>query len=334
MDSPHRRFNQLTGEWVLVSVGRTNRPWQGATESEPPARRPVHDPSCYLCPGSARAGGEENPDYRSTFVFTNDFAALRPDVEPARNHDGLLLAETQAGTCRVICYSPRHDVDLADLPATDVRTVVDLWSDQYAELAATYRWVQIFENRGNAMGASNPHPHGQIWAGDALPVEPAKEDTRQRRHLDETGRILLLDYVSQELEVGRRVVAVSDGWVAVIPFWAVWPFELLLVPTDHTPSFAHLDGGSRDGLAELLSDVLGRYDRVFGVPFPYSMGWHGAPVGDESHWQLHGHIYPPLLRSASVRKWMVGYEMLAEPQRDITAEEIADRLRALEVTDA
>ena len=335
MNVPHRRYNALTGEWVLVSAGRTNRPWQGSTETPRVEERPAYDPTCYLCPDNTRASGNTNPPYRDTFVFTNDFAALRPEVAPAETHEGLLRAESEPGTCRVICYSPRHDLDMASMSSRDIRTVVDLWVDQTEDLARDYRWVQVFENRGAAMGASNPHPHGQIWAGTALPDEPRKEDVRQREHAAATGSNLLLDYVEQELD-GERVVAATDAWVVLVPFWAVWPFEMLLVPRRHVTWLPDLTADERDDLAGMLSDVLGRYDRVFDHPFPYSFGWHGAPApaADHEHWQLHAHFYPPLLRSATVRKFMVGYELLAEVQRDVTAEQVAQRLRELAHTPA
>lgn len=330
MEVPHRRFNALTGEWVLVSPDRTDRPWQGSTEVTPAPGRPQYDPSCYLCPGNGRANGTMNPNYTKTFVFTNDFAALRPNVDAAEYDDGLLRAESAPGTCRVICYSPRHDLDMASMDPVDIRAVVDLWASQTEELAEVFRWVQVFENRGAAMGASNPHPHGQIWAGTALPNEPQKEDTQQRSHFERTGSALLLDYLDQE-KSGDRTVALTDSWAALVPYWAVWPFEMIIIPRRHVTSMPELTVGERDDLAGLLADVLGRYDRVFDHPFPYSMGWHGAPspVFEHSHWQLHGHVFPPLLRSATVRKHMVGYELLAEEQRDVTAESVAARLRGL-----
>ncbi len=329
MDGPHRRFNALTGEWVLVSAGRTDRPWQGSTEDSVNGRRQRYEPDCYLCPGNRRANGAGNPDYDDTFVFTNDFAALRPDEAGPAFDKGLLRAESTPGTCRVICYSPRHDVDMASMEVSEIRAVVDVWAAQTRELGEHYRWVQVFENRGAAMGASNPHPHGQVWASDSLPVESAKEDANQRAYRVTNGRILLLDYLAQELE-GPRVVAHNDSWVALVPFWAVWPFELLVLPRRQVSWMPDLSNTERDQLAELMSQTLAGYDRVFDCPFPYSMGWHGSP-GDsrELHWQLHAHFYPPLLRSATVRKHMVGYELLSEPQRDITPEEAAQTLRDL-----
>jgi UDPglucose--hexose-1-phosphate uridylyltransferase len=332
---PHRRYDPLRDEWVLVSPGRTNRPWQGGEERPQVEQRPAYDPGCYLCPGNTRANGERNPAYGATFVFTNDFAALRPETSVGTFEDGLLRAEGEQGTCRVICFSPRHDLTLAAMAHDDVRRVVDLWADQTADLGARYRWVQLFENRGEAMGASNPHPHGQVWAGTALPTTVAREDASQHAHHDRTGRPLLLDVVAQEAD-GPRVVEANDQWLVVVPFWATWPFEVLVLPRAPVARMPDLDDPRRDALAAVLGRTLRRYDALFGVPFPYSMGWHGAPfgAGAKAHidaWTLHGHAYPPLLRSATVRKFMVGYELLAEAQRDVTPEDAAARLRALEI---
>jgi UDPglucose--hexose-1-phosphate uridylyltransferase len=326
---PHRRYNPLLDEWVLVSAGRTQRPWLGRRERHTSTTAIEYDPGCYLCPGNRRASGDTNPDYESTFVFTNDFAALRPDVPPEAIHDGLLRAEVEPGTCRVICFARRHDLTLADMAQPDVRRVVDVWADQTAELGERYQWVQVFENRGEAMGASNPHPHGQIWAGTALPNAAAREDRTQRAYLGEHGRSLLLDSVDQE-SGGPRVVVENDDWLVVVPFWASWPFEVLLVARAPTRRLPDLDDRRRDALASTLIDLLGAYDRLFDLSFPYSMGWHQAPFragGDERHWQLHAHFFPPLLE-AEKRKFMVGYELLAETQRDLTPEDAADRLRA------
>lgn len=323
---PHRRFDPLRGEWVLVSAGRTNRPWQGRRESAPDPVRPAYDPACYLCPGNERAGGDRNPAYTGTFVFTNDFAALRPDGSTDTWEDGLLRAEGEVGTSRVICFSPRHDRTLQSLGAADARAVVDLWADQTTELGERYRWVQVFENRGAEMGASNPHPHGQIWAGSALPREAAAEDATQRRHAASTGRSLLLDVIAQEAG-GPRVVLDSDGWFVLVPFWAVWPYELLVIPRRPAARVADLDDAGRDGLGATLQQVMRAYDELFERAAPFSFGWHQAPFGAETgHWQLHAHLYPPLLRPDQ-RKFMVGYELLAEPQRDLTAEEAAERIR-------
>jgi UDPglucose--hexose-1-phosphate uridylyltransferase len=327
---PHRRHNPLLDEWVLVSAERTRRPWQGREESLQAEPLAPYDPDCYLCPGNVRATGQRNPDYGSTFVFTNDFAALRPDSSRERVESGMLLAEGEPGTCRVICFSPRHDRTLGVMSNADVRRVVDLWAEQTAELGRDYRWVQVFENRGEIMGASNPHPHGQIWAGTALPVEAAREDANQQRYLDDSGRRLLLDYAQQE-EGGPRIVAERGNWLVVVPFWAVWPFETLVMSRQPAGRLTDLDDRDRDNLAEVLGELLARYDNLFHYPFPYSMGWHQAPFdgGRHEHWQLHAHLYPPLLRSASVRKFIAGYELLAETQRDLTPEDAAERLRAV-----
>jgi len=330
LSHPHRRYNPLIDEWVLVSTGRTGRPWLGTQEPAQPDRLPAYDPTCYLCPGNTRANGEANPRYASTFVFTNDFAALEPDTPIGEFRQGILRAEGEQGTCRVLCFSPRHDLDLAVMDPADVRRVVDLWADQSEELGRRFRWVQVFENRGAAMGASNPHPHGQIWAGTALPVEAAREDAAQRRLFEATGRRLLLDYAAEE-HGGPRVVVESDDWLVAVPFWAVWPFETIIVARRPVDRLAGLGDGERDSLAHALVELLTRCDNLFGVRFPYSMGWHQAPYDQAAHeqWQLHAHIFPPLLRSASVRKFIAGYELLAERQRDLTAEEAAARLRSV-----
>jgi len=328
---PHRRLNPLTGRWTLVSTGRTERPWSGRIEPAPPDGRPQYDPDCYLCPGNTRAGGVVNPLYDTTLAFTNDFASLYPDtsVREFEPHP-LMRTQTVRGTCRVICFTPRHDLTLGTMSLKEIRRTVDLWADQVAELGAEYEWVQIFENRGATMGASNPHPHGQIWAGSALPSEPALEQGHQLDYWHSTGSSLLRDYCTAERSDGSRVVASTDLWLAVVPFWATWPFETLLLPTRPVQRMPDLSGEERDELSTVLSDLIKRYDALFDRPFPYSMGWHGAPGrGESPHWQLHAHFYPPLLRG-NVQKFMVGYEMLAEAQRDLTPEGAADRLRSVE----
>lgn len=334
-EHPHRRYNPLTGDWILVSPHRTKRPWKGQVEKLPPDIRPPYDPRCYLCPGNTRASGESNPKYESTYVFVNDFSALLPDTPTAsRSSNHLFRAESQQGACRVICFSPRHDMTLPEMATRDIRRVVDLWAAQAEELGRDYRWVQVFENKGAVMGCSNPHPHGQIWAGSALPNEPAKEDVRQLAYLQEHNEPLLVAYAALETERQERIVVENEHWLAVVPYWALWPFETLLMPRRHVLRLPDLVDGERDALADILKRLLTKYDNLFETSFPYSMGWHGAPFGegDRAHWQLHAHSYPPLLRSATVKKFMVGYEMLAEAQRDLTAEQAAERLRALPET--
>lgn len=332
--TPHRRWNALTGDWVLISPHRTQRPWQGQVEKAPTDRRPVHDPACYLCPGNPRAGGVHNPDYAGTFVFDNDFAALRPDTLPAHwAANELIVAQAERGICRVVCFSPRHDLTLAQMDLPDIRRVVDVWSDQYEELGARpwVQHVQVFENRGAMMGASNPHPHGQIWANETIPLEPAKELARCAAYQAQSGHCLLCDYLALELDAQTRVVCANDHFVVVVPFWAVWPFETLLLSRRHLNTITDLNSDERDGLADILRRLLIRYDNVFEVSFPYSMGFHQRPTDRRPHDELHlhAHYYPPLLRSATVRKFMVGYEMLSQPQRDTTPEQAAERLRAM-----
>ena len=327
---PHRRYNPLLDEWILVSPHRTKRPWQGGVESLTLDRRPRYDPDCYLCPGNVRANGERNPDYDNTFVFVNDFAAVLPDAPVAEiGGESLFRARSVRGEARVICFSPRHDLTLAEMSRAEIRLVADLWAAQTVELGARYHWVQIFENRGEMMGASNPHPHGQIWATDRIGAIPAREDQQQRAYLERNGTNLLLDYADQERQIGERSVLENASWLAVSPFWAVWPFETLLLPKSPVERLPDLDESQRNDLAAILKGLLVKYDNLFEVSFPYSMGWHGAPYNDADnrHWQLHAHFFPPLLRSATVKKFMVGYEMLAEAQRDITPEQAASRLR-------
>lgn len=332
-ERPHRRFNPLTGEWVLVSPHRAQRPWQGQVERVATSRRPAHDPGCYLCPGNERAGGQRNPDYRSTFVFDNDFAALRPGGPEVSVDLGLLRARSEPGVCRVICFSPRHDLSLPDMSVAQIRPVVDLWADEYERLGARpdIGHVQIFENKGEAMGCSNPHPHGQIWAQQSIPLQAAQEGERQREYHAAHDRTLLGDYLRVEEGRGERVVLANDSFVVLVPFWAVWPFEALVLSRRPVASLSLLEDAERTDLAEAVQRLTRRYDALFGVSFPYSAGIHQAPTDGQRHpeWHLHMHFYPPLLRSASVRKFLVGYEMLGEPQRDLTAETAAARLRDL-----
>jgi UDPglucose--hexose-1-phosphate uridylyltransferase len=330
----HRRRNALSGEWVLVSPHRAKRPWQGG--QEPAVSRPyvAHDPDCYLCTGNRRVSGERNPDYRGTFVFTNDYAALQKDApDSGAQDDDLFQLMGARGTSRVVCFSPDHSRALPELPVDAVVSVVDTWCEQTAELGRAYKWVQVFENKGEIMGCSQPHPHGQIWASDFLPNEPAAEDHQQRRYFEKHGARLLLDLVEREARLGTRTVFESEHWLVIVPYWAVWPFETLLLPRFAVRRMPELRREQRRDLAETMKRLTTRYDNLFQTSFPYSMGWHGAPFDEDGdYWQLHAHFYPPLLRSATVRKFMVGFEMLAEAQRDLTPEQAAERLRALSDT--
>jgi UDPglucose--hexose-1-phosphate uridylyltransferase len=322
----------LLREWVQVSPHRNQRPWKGHIDHPRLDAVPPYDPDCYLCPGNERAGGKKNPDYTSTFVFENDFAALSHATPPVQAEvDGLIAASTERGICRVACFHPRHDLTIAGMTVPQIRTVVDLWADQYSELAA-HDWINsvlIFENRGEMMGASNPHPHCQIWANATVPNAPGCEGQSLAEYQREHGQCLLCAYLELERSLGERIVAENEHFAALVPFWAVWPFETLLIGRRHVSSIDQLSTDERNALADLMSRLTTRYDNLFKTPFPYSMGFHQQPTDGESHpeWHLHAHYLPPLLRSATVRKFMVGYEMLGSPQRDITPEEAAERLR-------
>lgn len=331
IDSPHRRYNPLTNEWVLVSPHRNKRPWQGQLEKSSVENRPAYDPDCYLCPGNIRAGDVQNPNYDKTYVFTNDFKALLPDTQTFNVTHPLLHGEAIQGTCKVVCFSPCHDLTLAEMSNEGIRAVVDTWAVQTEQLSQIYRWVQVFENKGAIMGCSNPHPHGQIWAVNVLPNEPSKEDKQQQKYFEKYKKPLLTDYTLLELEQQERIVVQNAHWLAVLPYWAIWPFEILLLPRRHVLRIFDLNEAERDALADILKRLLTKYDNLFEVSFPYTMGWHGAPTDHRNYdyWQLHAHFYPPLLRSSTVKKFLVGYEMSAEPQRDLTAEQAAERLRCL-----
>lgn len=328
---PHRRRNPLIDEWVLVSPRRLERPWQGETVEAHTAARPPYDPDCFLCPGNLRANGERNPPYRTTFAFENDYAALMQDVpEVLVDEHGLLVAHSERGYCRVLSFSPRHDLDIATMESASVRAIVDAWAVQYLELSALRHVsaVTIFENRGAMMGASEPHPHGQVWANESVPVEVAKETRALTTYAAARGKCLLCAYASLEIANEERLVYANEHVIVVVPFWACWPFETLVLPRRHVRSIDELASEERDALAQALQTLTARYDRLFNVPFPYSMGIHQRPTnGPHDEWHLHAHYYPPLLRSATIRKYQVGYEMLAQPQRDFTPEDAARRLR-------
>ena len=341
-DSPHRRFNPLTREWVLVSPHRAKRPWQGQVEKSSIENLPHYDPTCYLCPGNERAGGVHNPVYHGTFVFNNDFASLLPD-EPT-NMQGLgssvsagpkslLTAVAERGSCRVVCFSPRHDLTLPELELPEIENVIATWTRESSDLASLdfIHYVQVFENKGAAMGCSNPHPHSQLWAQSQLPNEIIKESASQVTYYSANTRLLLLDYLSEEHQRQERILATNNHFTALVPFWAVWPFEVMVVAHRPTAYLSDLSPAEVSALADVFKQVTTRYDNLFEISFPYSMGFHQAPADGQPHpeWVLHAHFYPPLLRSATVRKFMVGYEMLAMPQRDITPEAAADRLRSL-----
>jgi UDPglucose--hexose-1-phosphate uridylyltransferase len=327
----HRRLNLLTGEWILVSPHRSQRPWQGQLERKAAPTALAHDPDCYLCTGNLRAGGARNPEYPHTFVFDNDFPALQADAPADVSRDGLLVAEGESGRCRVLCFSPRHDLTLSGMAVADIERVVDVWVEETITLGGLpdIDSVQIFENRGEMMGASNPHPHGQIWATRHSPNEQRKETDRQSEYLLQHGRPLLLDYLAQELQHSERMVLANDDFCVLVPFWANWPFETMILPRRRIGGFDEINAGERASLAQVLSRLTKLYDSLFDTPFPYSMGFHQKPTDGAVHaeWQMHAHFYPPLLRSATIRKFMVGFEMLGSPQRDITPEGAAARLR-------
>ncbi|MBB6479144.1 UDP-glucose--hexose-1-phosphate uridylyltransferase [Spirochaeta isovalerica] len=332
-DKPHRRYNILTGEWIKVSPHRTKRPWQGQRENSSGEQRPRHDENCYLCPGNSRAGGVQTPDYSETYSFINDFAALLPNTEQNSVDSRFFKAESERGICKVICFSPRHDLTLPRMEEKDIVKVIQLWQKEYKELGSEdfINHVQIFENHGAAMGCSNPHPHGQIWADEHIPDLPAKELENQKSYYDENGTPMLIDYLNAELESRERLVIENDSFAVLVPFWAVWPYETMILPKKQIQSVSDLSAGQVADLAQIMKSLGIRYDNLFQTDFPYSMGLHQKPTDGKDHpWAtFHMHYFPPLLRSAEVKKFMVGYEMMAMAQRDITAESSASILREL-----
>lgn len=331
-ENPHKRLNLLTGEFVLVSPHRSKRPWQGQVEETSADQRPEYDPNCYLCPGNQRADGTLNPDYKDSFVFVNDFSALLPDTQSTFiDEDGLLIAETERGICKVIAFSSRHDLTLPEMEVQDIKKVVDLWKQEFVELRRNdwIKYIQIFENKGAIMGCSNPHPHGQIWAQSSLPVEIIKEDIQLRAYFEDHQRSLLADYIDLEERKDERLIIANEHFVALVPYWASWPFETMIVSRRHVQDISQFTDQEKEDLAKTIKELTVRYDNIFNTSFPYSAGMHQAPVNseDQKHWHWHMHFYPPLLRSATVKKFMVGYEMLANPQRDITAERAAEIIK-------
>lgn len=329
--TPHRRYNILTGEWILVSPHRTKRPWQGKTEKSIQEDRPRYDPDCYLCPGNTRSGGKINPEYKEPFVFENDFPALLPGGEDEKTEDGLLIAETESGICKVVCFSPDHSLTLPLMEAEDIKKVVQMWKKEYADLGANkeINYVQIFENKGDIMGCSNPHPHGQIWSQHSIPTEIVKKTAHQKAFWNSNKKSLLSTYLEQELQSKERIVAENGSFVALVPYWAIWPYEVMILPRKHYQHIGQLNSSKEMEFAEIIKELCIRYDNIFNTSFPYSSGIHQQPTDGQEYpeWHFHMSFYPPLLRSKSVKKFMVGYELFAGPQRDITAEQAAETLR-------
>ena len=333
---PHRRYNILTGEWILVSPHRTKRPWQGKNEKVAIEKGENYDPSCYLCPGNTRSSGKTNPDYKEPFSFVNDFSALLPDSPKLQKNEGLLKAETEIGICKVVCFSPDHSLTLPLMEVEEITKVVQIWKKEFKELGEkeNINYVQIFENKGEVMGCSNPHPHGQIWSQYSIPTEIEKKTRHFKDYWEKNKRSLLSDYLAQEMKSKERILLENEHFVALVPYWAVWPYEVIIIPRKHHQHIGQLNRAEESSFAQMIKKLITKYDNLFGTSFPYSSGIHQAPTNDKNHpeWHFHMSFYPPLLRSATVKKFMVGYEMFAGPQRDITAEQAANTLRELSDT--
>ena len=332
-NNSHRRYNILTGEWLLVSPHRSKRPWQGQNETFIKKETIEHDLNCYLCTGNTRISGDQNPNYKDVFIFQNDFPALQQDAAQFSSHKGLFRAESESGICKVICFSPDHSKSLADMSVSAITKVIQAWCEQYTELGQieNINYVQIFENKGAVMGCSNPHPHGQIWSQSILPNEVFKKDKYQSEYFNSNQRSLLKEYLTQELDENERIIFQNDTFVVLTPFWAIWPFETMIVPKKHHQHITQINSSEKEDFAQAISIITRGYDKLFNCSFPYSSGIHQAPTNNKNnlHWHWHMSFYPPLLRSATIKKFMVGYEMFGMPQRDITAEQAAKRLRDL-----
>ncbi|MBY0480002.1 MAG: UDP-glucose--hexose-1-phosphate uridylyltransferase [Chitinophagaceae bacterium] len=330
----HTRLNILTGDWILVSPHRMKRPWQGKVEDLPVDNRPSYDPACYLCPGNKRSDGTENLEYTDVYSFTNDFSSLLADTPKSiLNQGDLLVAKAESGICKVLCFSPDHSLTLPLMCEAAIEKVIELWQNEFAALSenSSIKYIQIFENKGEMMGCSNPHPHGQIWASSSVPLELSKESAKQKDYFDRHHTSLLGDYLKMELKKNERVVIENEHFAALVPFWAVWPYETMIVSKRHIQSIIQFTEAEKKSLATILKKLTSKYDNLFNISFPYSAGMHQMPVNDGEHseWHWHMHFYPPLLRSATVKKFMVGYEMLGNPQRDITPEMAATTLKGL-----
>ena len=334
LDYPHRRKNILTGDWILVSPHRTSRPWQGEISKKENSIRPEYDPDCYLCPGNKRANGEINPQYKNTFAFTNDYSALIENIDDQNlNKKNLLISKSEKGICRVVNFSPRHDLTLAEIGDNEIEKVIETWCDEYKALSSNpnINYIQIFENKGSIMGNSNPHPHCQIWAQESIPLEPMKELKQFKKYYKKNKQSILSDYIKLELKLNERIVYQNESFIVLVPYWAVWPYETLIISKRKIADILKFNKKEKKDFADALKIITTKYDNLFQTSFPYSSGIHQAPVDgkDYKEWHFHMHFYPPLLRSATVKKFMVGYEMLAEPQRDITPELSADVLKNL-----